>query len=251
MNVLVDCPESRRGEWAFRAFGIPVRVKPWFWIAVLLLSGEEEPLPLFIWVSVCFCSILLHEFGHVWAFRLFGTDGEAVLYAWGGLAIPDREVRGSLGRLVVALAGPTIGFVLAAAAAAAATTSGGALHFGFHNFLPSISAWPPSPDHDLSAWYILLNDLLYVNFYWGILNLLPVYPLDGGHAARAILEQRDPAGGRRTSLIVSAVVASVLALLAISTGSYYRVLMFALLAVSSMQALESARGASRLYRSPR
>jgi Zn-dependent protease len=37
-----------------------------------------------------------------------------------------------------------------------------------------------------SNWYVLLNDLLFVNFDWGLVNLLPVYPLDGGHAARAV-----------------------------------------------------------------
>ena len=252
MTTLVECPESRRGEWAFRLLGIPVRVKPWFWIAVLLLGAEEDLGRLLIWAGVCFVSILLHEFGHIWAFRFFGVNAEAVLYAWGGLAIPDRDVRGPLARLTVSLAGPAAGFALAALVAGIATASGGVLHFGVHHFLPSISVWPKPPAHELSTWYLLVNDLLYVNFYWGMLNLLPVYPLDGGHAARAILEQRDPRGGRRTSLIVSAAVASALALLAISTASYYRVLMFALLAVSSMQALETASDRTpRPYRSPR
>ena len=29
-------------------------------------------------------------------------------------------------------------------------------------------------------------DMLWVNIYWGLVNLLPVYPLDGGQIAREL-----------------------------------------------------------------
>src|SRR5579871_969500 len=101
MTTLVDCPQSHRGEWTFHLFGTPVHVKVWFWISILLLGGNQEPIPLVTWVAVCFASILLHEFGHVCAFRLFGEDAEIVLYGWGGLAVPRRGVPSHLARFVV------------------------------------------------------------------------------------------------------------------------------------------------------
>jgi stage IV sporulation protein FB len=252
MTTLVDCPESRSGDWAFRLFRIQVRVKFWFWIATVLLSGTGDAKALMIWMAVCFVSILLHEFGHVWAFRLFGTDAETVLYGWGGLAIPDRCPRGRLATFVVSLAGPVAGFCLAALAFAVARSVGAVIQWRFYMFLPSISAWPATPTPASYYWYVLLNDVLHVNFYWGLINLLPVYPLDGGQAARALFEQRNPYRGRRHSLICSAAVAGAIALSGVILGSTFRLIVFGVLAVSSLQALETVRDrVPRPYRSTR
>src|SRR5580700_9720501 len=94
MTTLVDCPESDRGQWSFWLFGTRVRVKPWFWITLLLLGANRSVSGTAIWVAVCFVSILLHEMGHVFAFRFFRRDAEVVLYGFGGLAIPNCAVNG-------------------------------------------------------------------------------------------------------------------------------------------------------------
>jgi membrane-associated protease RseP (regulator of RpoE activity) len=114
-------------------------------------------------------------------------------------------------------------------------------------FLPVLAALPRG--YAWSHWYVLLNDLLWVNFYWGLINLLPVYPLDGGQASRAIFDQADPRDGVRKSLILSAAVAGALAIFGVLEHSLYLALMFAILAVSSLQMLDGSR--SRAYRSPR
>jgi stage IV sporulation protein FB len=200
---------------------------------------------LLIWVGVCFVSILLHELGHVYAFRLFGEDAEIVLYAWGGLAISRRSHQTHLARFMVSLAGPFAGFCLAAVALAAAFLSGARIHLGFQMLLPVIYTWLDVSGGGVPGmmrsyyWHVLLNDLLWVNFYWGVVNLLPVYPLDGGHAARAVFEQRDPYRGMRKSLILSASVAAAVALLGILDRSIYMVVMFGILSASSLQMLES------------
>jgi membrane-associated protease RseP (regulator of RpoE activity) len=249
MPTLVDCPESRQGEWSFHLFGIPIRVKFWFWIATLLLGAVDHPVLLLMWVAVCFGSILLHEFGHVLAFRLCGTGAEVVLYGWGGLTIPYRGVRGFGARVMIALAGPAAGFCAAALAVGLAQASGAAVHFGFRRFLPMLSVWP-SATPAFYYWYVFLNDLLWVNFYWGLVNLLPIFPLDGGHVSRAIFEQRDPYRGRRRSLVLSAVVAAAVAVSAIFDRDLYRTVIFVILAVSSIQELETLRS-PQPYRSAR
>ena len=247
MTTLVDCPDSRIGEWRFYLFGVPVRVTIWFWIIMLLIGGEQPAPRMGIWICVCFFSILLHELGHVAAFRLFRQPAQVVLYGWGGLAIPDRAMYGSLPNLVVALAGPFAGFCLAGLTAWVASLSGAVFHFGFHLFVPVVGVFPR--DQNFSLWYVLANDLLWVNFYWGLVNLLPVHPLDGGHAARAILEQVDPQNGWRKALILSATVAGAVALFALLEQSYYLAIMFVILAVTSLQLLDSAQ--TKPYRSPR
>lgn len=245
--TLTDCPESRAGEWCFHLFGVEVRVKFWFWFATLLFCGELDTRSALIWVAVCFVSILLHEFGHVVAFRLFGTDAHAVLYGFGGMAVPDQRIQGTLAQFVVAIAGPAAGFCLVAVVAAAAHAVGIGVHIGWHMFLPTISAWPEVDPSNVARfqsnylWYVLLNDLLFVNFYWGLVNLLPVYPLDGGHAACAVLERRDPYNGKRTSLLVSAVVGALVALAGVLERNLYLILLFGILAASSAQQFESTR----------
>jgi stage IV sporulation protein FB len=219
---------------------------------MLLIGGEREPGAMAIWVAVCFVSILLHEFGHVCAFRVFRERAEVVLYGWGGLAIPRCGVSGSFPRLVVALAGPFAGFCLTGLTLLAARYSGAFIHLGFHMFLPVLAVLPGG-GAAYSHWYILLNDLLWVNFYWGLINLLPVYPLDGGQAALAIFEQVDPRAGRRKSLILSAALAGAVAIFGALEQSSFLALMFAILAVSSLQLLDGLRGRvrSQPYRSTR
>jgi Peptidase family M50 len=58
----------------------------------------------------------------------------------------------------------------------------------------------------------IVDDLLYVNFYWGLVNLLPVWPLDGGHISRALVEHWDRHDGRRKSLILSGLVEGAIAM---------------------------------------
>jgi len=245
--TLTDCPESRAGEWCFHLFGIEVRVKFWFWFATLLFCGEMDTKSAIIWVAVCFVSILLHEFGHVIAFRLFGTDAYAVLYGFGGLAVPDNGIQGTLAQFVVAMAGPIAGFLGAGLVMSLAYMAGLHPHIGWNMFLPTISAWPDVTPANLARlrsnylWYILVNDLLYVNFFWGLVNLLPIFPLDGGHAARAVFERRDRYNGKRTAYLVSAITGGVLVLAGVMARNLYLILLFGLLAATSAQQFEATR----------
>jgi len=245
--TLTDCPESRVGEWRFHLFGIEVRVKFWFWFATLLFCGDRDTRSALIWIAVCFVSILLHEFGHVIAFRLFGSDAHAVLYGFGGLAVPDREIRGTLAQFVVAMAGPIAGFLFTAVLIATGNIFGAQTHIGWHMFLPVISAWPDVTTANVARlqstylWYVLLNDLLFVNFFWGLVNLLPVFPLDGGHASRAVFERRDPINGRRTAYLVSAIAGAAAALFGVVQGNLYLILLFGILAATSAQRFEGER----------
>ena len=128
MRTLVDCPDSQMGQWNFSLWGVPVHVKVWFWFSILIVGGERPGPAILIWVAACFCSILLHEIGHVFAFRMFGERAEVTLYGWGGMAVPYGALRGNFSRFVVALAGPAAGFVLAAFTLAVAASIGAKTH---------------------------------------------------------------------------------------------------------------------------
>ncbi len=248
LQTLIDVPGHPFGEWNFRLFDVPVRVTIWFWIIILIIGGEQGPGPMFTWLSVCFVSILVHELGHVIAFRLFRERAEIVLYGWGGMAVPNRGLVATLPRFVVALAGPIAGFCVAALTIFAAAQTGADIHAGFRGFIPSVLIVPRASSFALTS--VLWNDLIWVNLYWGLLNLLPVFPLDGGHAARAVFEQVDPRDGRRKSLIFSALVAGGMVLYAVLHQGYYLAIMFAVLAMTSLQLMDMG-GQARVYRSPR
>lgn len=87
----------------------------------------------------------------------------------------------------------------------------------------------------------MLNDILWINLYWGIVNLLPVLPLDGGHISEALFEKRDGHRGKRKALVLSAWVAAILAVLGLLTQSLYLAMMYGVLAVGSVQKLEEQK----------
>src|SRR5205085_651730 len=97
-------------------------------------------------------------------------------------------------RILVSFAGPLAQFVLY-----------GLLWFGFiRGHVADI--------HDFSDLQIYaLAIMLSINWYWPVLNLLPVWPLDGGMISREVLSAFNRHQGLRWSLIVSMVCAGLLA----------------------------------------
>lgn len=236
MPTVLDIPPASRGVINFKMLGVPVQIQPWFWVTTVILGWSQDSLSTLIWVAIVLVSILAHEFGHVAAYRAFGSRGAVLLYSWGGLAIPAREIRGKVPRVIVALAGPFAGFCLAALICAAAVNMGAAIETGVHTMIiPSLRAVFPREmylDHVYAV--IAINDLLFVNFYWGLMNLLPVSPLDGSHVTRAFL-------GRRAWVLTSACVAFAIAGVAAYSRSLYVAIVFALLGVGSLQMLDAGR----------
>jgi stage IV sporulation protein FB len=243
-------PGNTRFDWRFRLLGTDVRVHPFFWLAILLLGGDQgNPWFTIYWVAIVFVSILVHEFGHVLAMRLVGDSGHIVLWGFGGLAISQKNYyrRHCVTDVAVSAAGPAAGLLLAALVAALAIARGGTSLFMFSSI--GIPVWhvyllPTRLAVTNYQAYVhlnfVVNTLLWVNFYWSLVNLLPVYPLDGGQITRAIFEQRDPAGGSARALRLSMVVALGIAGLAIFSQNTYLAFLFGFCAIGSYQALQSA-----------
>ena len=78
-----------------------------------------------------------------------------------------------------------------------------------------------------------------INFLWGLINLLPVWPLDGGQATQVILTMFDRRHGVRRGHIVSLLTAGFIAVFAAYKEDYYLALMFAILAFMNYQTLQS------------
>jgi membrane-associated protease RseP (regulator of RpoE activity) len=245
--LLVDPPPSP-ADLHFKVFGIPVRVHPWFWIITLVMGlggGREkaDPANTLLWVAVVFVSILVHELGHAVLQRRYGGHPWITLYGLGGLASCDDCDRSPRSQILISLAGPTAGFLLAIVVVAALAVAG---HFrGWRwDFMPidwvpfDIAYWQENGKPSLRDAAIFY--LLWVNIFWGLINLLPVYPLDGGRVARELFSIGDPRQGIIRSLWLSAITAAMVAALGLLTlGSFLMALFFGYLAYASYQTIQA------------
>jgi len=245
--LLFQVPPPTRYDLRFNLAGFPVRVHPLFWlIAVLLGYSSGDLLQILIWVLVVFISILVHELGHALAFRRYGMSSQIVLHFAGGLTIPESTRWGSqwanvaLGpnqNIFISLAGPGAGFLVAALVIAGVLLTGGSIIttrlLGFIP-LPALAVLPFGG----ALVSLFVTALLWVNIFWGFINLMPVFPLDGGSVTRNVLLQADPIDGIRKSLWVSVIAGALIALVAFfSLNSLYMAILFGFLAFQSYQSL--------------
>jgi len=244
-------PSQTQFDLRFRLFGIGVRITPWFWVMSAVLGWGGGPdldrhfvAHLLIWVGCVFFSILVHELGHVVAGRLFGSEGHIVLYQMGGLAVGSSALERRWQRIAVYAAGPAAGFLLLG------LVWGGVLLAG--------TAERGMPEMAHRAY----RDLIWINLAWGLLNLLPVWPLDGGQISRDVCSGFWGDQGVRISLGLSTVVAGVLAVHCLmmekhqpllpfwpflAFGGLFQGLFFALLALGSFQAYQVESQRHRRY----
>jgi membrane-associated protease RseP (regulator of RpoE activity) len=90
---------------------------------------------------------------------------------------------------------------------------------------------------------MLIVDLLYVNIFWGLVNLLPVYPLDGGQISQEVFQMVNPRDGLRQSLWLSVVVAAVVGVLAyLQWDQLFLALFFGYMAYTSYMTLSAYYG---------
>jgi stage IV sporulation protein FB len=249
---LFQPPPPTRYDLRFTLAGIPVRVHPLFWLIALLLgSFSGGILRLLIWVLVVFVSILIHEMGHALAMRRYGQSSQVILHTMGGLTIPEQVSWGGgwasvvlspSQEIFVSLAGPGAGFLFAGIVIAGVIASGGsvitATLLGFIP-LPAAVALPIGG----SVLNALVITLLWVNLFWGLINLMPVYPLDGGNVARYLLLKADPRDGVRKSLWVSVIAGILVAIVGlVLLRSVYMAVLFGFLAFQSYQSLQGWAG---------
>jgi Zn-dependent protease len=201
-----------------------------------------------MWIAVVLVSILCHEFGHALAFRMFGIQSHVVLYHFGGFAAPystsefGRQMRLSPKQhIVVSAAGPAASLALGILVAAFFYLSGYAVPHPF-DFIPQLDFLRRGkPLHSIAlAGFVLA--MLEVNIWWAVMNLLPVYPLDGGQISREMFTLTTPREGIRHSLILSMVAAGAVAVWAVSRKDTYLAIMFGMLAFSSYQTMQAYFG---------
>jgi len=274
--VFLAEPPQTRYDLCFRIGPFHVRVTPFFWVMAIVLGwGLTQSMDralseaagaspgagvlLVLWISAVFISILIHELGHALAMRYYGMDCYIVLYHFGGIAVPDSAAsfaqfggtarrRDGKSQIIISAAGPAVQLILAAIVLLLCHATGYVCTFRVPliewivpflvevPFLPEPQAIP-SAAMDAFVFFLLLPSI-----FWALLNLLPVYPLDGGQIAREVFTMFNPSGGIRSSLILSVVTGVAVAVYAMTREQMYLAIMFGMLAFSSYQILQAYSG---------
>jgi stage IV sporulation protein FB len=243
--VSVGGSRQTQGVLSFRLFGIPVQVHPFFWLVAFLLGSNSPDLAMIlIWVAALLICILVHELGHAALIRAFGYYPWIILYGMGGLTSYNPAYSSETARLtplrqiLISLAGPAAGFLLAGVTAGAIAAAGYADHLlylgGYGGFFWVVVGLPNERLQDF------INNLFFICIIWGMINLLPIFPLDGGQIARQIFSAASPYRGLRWSLALSLVTATAMAAIgALYWRSWYVAILFGYFAYNSYLALKS------------
>lgn len=186
----------------FRLLGIPVGVHLTF-LLIVVLGPTDSAQSAAVWVGAAFVAILLHEFGHALTARAFGAEGiEVTLYGLGGLTSFSHAKKISHGRsFVVSAAGSGVGIIA------------GLVLVGLGR-LNVFDGWP-----------VLAVDFLeyfvFVALVWGVLNWVPIVPLDGGHMAEHLIAVFNEEKAPFIAQVVTWVAVAILVPLALINGFYF------------------------------
>ncbi len=199
-------PLPTRWDLHWRMFGAEVHIRPIFWASCVLLGVifYRDPdiggMAMFwFWIATILISLLIHETCHILAARLFGSHVRIVLSGMSGTVFGLVE-RKRWQRVLILLAGP-LGNVLMYG-----------LLWGALN-----PQWNPLSIQQLGqGWTIFIANAakiaLLLNAFLALLNVLPLWPLDGGRAVIEIGEALLGRLGQTLALLLSLLICLLLSI---------------------------------------
>jgi Zn-dependent protease len=144
--------------------GTTIWLRPSFLILMALfvfldLDSQVKIAHALLWIPVLLVSVLVHELAHAATIAAFGYGPSTIeLGGWGGQTSNARRSK-PWHEVVVSVAGPVSSLLL-----------GGCFLVIFiaahEQFTPEV--------------FVFVRLMLWANIAWGIFNMLPIFPLDGG-----------------------------------------------------------------------
>jgi stage IV sporulation protein FB len=204
--------ESASGPFTlrFRLLGTTIRVSLWFWLFgagfgyFYMLYREQatgEALGwkfVALWVGWLFVSTLVHDLGHIVTARMAGRRGQIDL---GGQPSWDTPAERRWQRILIAAAGPGFGFLFYGVVLL--------IHF---NVVPRFGVGFFVQRPVLALMIVESVEMLwFMSLFWNLLNLLPIWPLDGGEIALEIFSGISRVNGYRVAFGLSALLAGAAA----------------------------------------
>ena len=213
----------------FRLGQVPVEIELFHFLSAALLGinqsrGSNGLSWLLLWVAVVVGSVLVHEIGHAVALARYRKPSTIILHGLGGVTTHPGGLSPRQ-NIVVHLAGPVPMLLLVG--------------------LPA-RWWYAQQFHHGSTSAFLLHlafDLWQVNFWWSVINLVPLWPLDGGQVLASLIQLRNGRGNwsivHWTSISV-AIIGGAWAL-SISRDNAYIFLFGLILAVQNFMRMQGGR----------
>lgn len=202
---------------------IPITVHPMFWLLAALIgwASSQSLIGTGIWIAIIFFSVLIHEFGHALTALIFGQNAQIELMAMGGVTVRNGTRIKPWQDFIVVFNGPLAGFLLFLLAY---KLEGPILH----------SSVSPVIKYAVSI-------TMYANLFWTVINLLPVYPLDGGRLFSIFMQSIFGMRGLRISYMISCIVAVVIGFYFFYLQSLLAGAIFMMLAFESYRTWKSSQ----------
>ncbi|MDQ6874333.1 MAG: M50 family metallopeptidase [Actinomycetota bacterium] len=237
MTLSLPSAPRRRTALRVRLLGFPVGIDVSFLVVLAFLGYgalSRGVSYLVVWIAVAAVAVLVHELGHAVAARYAGAHPSIELYGFGGVTTFENPP-GGLSRarsVVISIAGPATGVVLGCLLLLlrrqAGLGAGGGIGAG---------------NGTLAAYAVEAG--VFVTLGWGLLNLLPILPLDGGNVLAALLPG-PPQRQYRLAAAVSVAVAAIAGGLALLGGWIYPAILAGWFAIGNIAALRPDRPAPAL-----
>jgi Zn-dependent protease len=176
-------------------------------------------LEIFIWVGVIILSILIHEYGHALTAVAFKQRATIELVMYGGVTRRSGKPLSKWQEFIIVFNGPLFGALLGALA-----------YILLKNLGPHLNA--------ISVYALTVT--FYINTFWTILNLLPVFPLDGGQLLVISMQGIFGLRGLKIALLFSTIIALVAGVTFFAISALLPGIIFIMLTMESYRHWRSA-----------
>ena len=218
----------------FSLFGVPVSIHPTLWLTLAILgrgfmvSNMMELMSVLLFIIAALVVLLAHEMGHALVGRSLGGGHPSVYLAWMGGDCTNETARLTrMQGVVMTAAGPLSSLAVGLVSLFLLCLYVGDFQLGAlfgctfaMGYVPTIALqeFPPLV-------MVFFFSLIEVSCWWTALNLLPIFPLDGGQIMQGLMKSRRQVHG------ISLAVAVIFALFFATLGMWLMTIFMVLLAV--------------------
>lgn len=197
---------ERSSSWSinFNFAGVPTTIHPSSWLVLLILGGayssnSDGVLPALLFTVFGMLCLLVHEYGHAFVCRWLGGGHSMVQIAsLGGVTSSEYPPPTRLGHILMVLAGPGASLLLGLLGGIIFGLCVADIRVGvlFSLLSPVPGALDATPWLESNVLQPVQNalgmgvvsyyqvtaflTLFEISVWWTLINLLPIFPLDGG-----------------------------------------------------------------------
>lgn len=235
----------------FTLFGVQVSIHPTLWLTLAFLgraffaTSVVELMSALLFIVAAFVILLAHEMGHALVGRRLGGGAPSVYLAWlGGDCTNETARMTRLQGVAMTAAGPAASLAVGLVTYLVLCAYVGSVELGTYfsmSFALGLMPAEAVTNYPALAMFFFFY-LIEVSCWWTLLNLLPIFPLDGGQIMQGLMKSRQQMHA------ISLAVAVVLALAFGALGLWLLTIFMVLLAVLNHKLYrESKHGSTHFH----